>query len=148
MASYYLERFPRLMELVAARCRGEWGSESAVFIALRAGAEIRFACAVIVVDRPIELRDGTTFAITGRLHTGPLVLDHPPEIRGAGRVVGSSVALTLPMPAGDVVTLDLTAGVRPDPADLPTCPQQMGWPGGTPDHPMSFSLRALRPRRG
>lgn len=103
---------------------GEWGSESALFIALRSGAEVQLACTVIIIDDPIELQAGATFTVQGRLQASSAVLGDLPAIRGNGEVRGARVVLSLPLGVGGALTrFDLTAGVRPQPAELPTCPQ-------------------------
>ena len=103
---------------------GEWGSETALFIALRSGAEVQLGCSVVIIDEPIALIEGQTFAGAGRLQTSSAVLGELPGIRGTGNVSGSRVVLSLPVgPGGDLTTLELQAGIRPVPAEAPTCPQ-------------------------
>jgi hypothetical protein len=103
---------------------GTWGSDDALFIALRSGAELQLACTVVIVDEPISLEAGDTFVLKGRLMTSTAVIGHLPRIRGRGMVEGGRVSLSLPMgPQGASVVFDLTAGVTPQRTELPTCPQ-------------------------
>src|SRR5215207_4326123 len=103
---------------------GEWGSETALFIALRSGAEVQLGCSVVIIDEPIALTAGQTFVVAGRLQTSSAVLGELPRIRGTGKVGGSRVVLSLPVGSGgDLTTLEHQAGVHPVPAAAPTGPQ-------------------------
>jgi hypothetical protein len=103
---------------------GEWGSEAALFIALRSGAEVQLGCAVVIVDEPITLATAGAFAIVGRLQTSSAVLGALPRIHGTGEVDGSRVVLSLPVGSGgELRTLSLQAGIRPPQGEGPTCPQ-------------------------
>jgi hypothetical protein len=103
---------------------GEWGSERALLIALHSGAEVQLACAVVIVDEPIELQAGPRFTVQGRLQTSSAVIGELPRIRGTGEIRGSLVILSLPLGSGgSLATFQLDAGVRPAQGELPTCPQ-------------------------
>ena len=83
---------------------------------------MRLACAAVIIEEPIEIHDGTTFTVRGRLQTSSAVLGDLPMIRGTGEISGSRVSLPVG-PGGSPAVLNLEAGVRPLPVDLPTCPQ-------------------------
>jgi hypothetical protein len=49
---------------------GRWGSPTAEFTAINAGAEFRDACNTVVVDKPILLQADGSFEVDGRVRTG------------------------------------------------------------------------------
>lgn len=103
---------------------GQWGSETALLVALRSGAEVQLTCAVVIIDDPIELEAGDKFTVEGRLQGSSARLGALPRVDGTGQVSGSIVTLTLPVGSeGTPVKFKLEAGVTPEPMELPTCPQ-------------------------
>ena len=102
---------------------GSWGSPAAELIAMRAGAELRFECSSVVIDNPIELRDDRTFRVHGEYWTSELLLGDRPEAVLTGSIAGETVVLQMERGPAAGTTYTLAAGVRPQPAEVPACPQ-------------------------
>jgi hypothetical protein len=102
---------------------GNWGSADVELIAIRAGAEVRLACATIIIDAPIALSASNTFAVRGRLDRSGAELGGLPGVDVTGSVSGTRVLVTVPgTVSGERVTFALDAGVTPAPGDVPECP--------------------------
>jgi hypothetical protein len=106
--------------------RGEWGSDQAELIAITAGAELRFGCAVAVVEDPITLTAANTFVASARVHSSMALLGKGPVVRLSGSVAGDQLTITVPevpgvplFPGGTYV---LDAGAELPPLNEPVCP--------------------------
>jgi hypothetical protein len=102
---------------------GQWGSTTADFIAIRAGAELRLACTLIVMDDPIPLQPDGTFSVLGRLQaSGPQIQGELPRVRVSGTIAGAHATIIAPsVHRGTPETLALEAGVTPQ-GEPPMCP--------------------------
>jgi hypothetical protein len=84
----------------------------------------RVACAMVIVDEPIELQAGQKFTVEGRLQTSFAVIGDLPKIRGTSEMIGSGLVVSPPIGSGgSLVTLELETGVQPPLAELRMCPQ-------------------------
>ena len=102
---------------------GNWGSPAAELIAIRTGAEVRLACATIIIDNPIPLNASNTFATQGRLDSSGAEIGQLPLVDVTGSLRDSQVSITVPSAAGaDPVTYVLQTGVTRSLSELPECP--------------------------
>jgi hypothetical protein len=102
---------------------GQWGSATANFIAIRAGAELLLGCAVIIIDEPVALQPDGTFSAPGRLNpSGPAIHGELPRVSVTGSISGALA--TVVVPGSDLLTPGtyvLEAGVSPQ-GEPPMCP--------------------------
>jgi hypothetical protein len=101
---------------------GRWGSATVELVAINAGAELADGCNTVVINRPILLREDSSFQVGGRVRAG-LVSSGGREITVEGRVLGSTITVTAEFYAADGPTaLTLESGVAPGPDYNPECP--------------------------
>jgi len=63
---------------------GTWGSETAEFVAIQAGAEVRTGCTTIVIHTPVTLTEANTFTTRGELHGTGAVIGKFPSVVVSG----------------------------------------------------------------
>jgi hypothetical protein len=102
---------------------GQWGSTDAELVAIHAGAEVRLACALVVVERAIPISEANTFRAQGRFY-GSRAVEGTPTATVTGTLSGSQLHVTvsqsyMPEPLSYV----LEAGVPWIPNEEPVCPQ-------------------------
>ena len=97
--------------------QGQWGSEEAELIAILAGAELRFQCAVAVIDDPIMLTPENTFSARARvLNRRTLFEANPSVVRLTGSIADGQVTISVPTVLSyAAATYVLSPGVEPWP---------------------------------
>ena len=102
---------------------GQWGSTDAEVIAIRAGAEVRMACSIVIIEAPISLTPEQSFATHGHLSGSGAQLGALPVVSVTGTVSGTQLRISFPTtPGAEPATHVLEAGVKWPPTDRPECP--------------------------
>jgi hypothetical protein len=102
---------------------GQWGSADAELIAIEAGAEVRMACATVIINDPISLTAEQSFVARGRVRGSGATLGTLPVVSVTGVVSGTQLRVTFPDgPGASPRTRILEAGVTLQRTEPPMCP--------------------------